>query len=193
MIYELDKDVIDFLCKKKISFTQFAICLLAYRKDTANIIKISEEIGKIGDCLIPLGNEKYISEIDDLIKRDYLTHDKHNKSLQYHIDNLIVTEKFLRGFIDPTQDLAQEFWDAYPKNLMINGATVPATACDYDEFAAKYLKAIKNSPKLHKEIIAKLKSVLETYPYAQMNIMNYVGSRQWEQFDDQSVRKARTY
>lgn len=194
MIYELDKEMINFLCKKKISFNQFAICLLVYRKDTVSIIKIEEEFGKIGDCLIPLGNEKYISEIDDLIKRDFLEHDKHNKSLQYAIDNLVVTEKFLRDFIDPKQDLAQEFWDIYPKNLMINGMAVPATACDYDEFAVKYLKAIKSSPRLHREIIAKLKNVLESNPYAQMNILNFVGSRHWEQLDEQPAKtKARTH
>lgn len=194
MIYELDREVIDFLCKKKITFTQFAICLLVYKKDTATIIRMEEEIGRLGDCKIPLGNNVYKSEIDDLIDRDYLVHEKKNKALEYHIDNLIVTTKFLRGFIDEEANMAQEFWNIYPKQININGLAVPSTACDYDEFEVKYLKAIKSSSGVHKEVMSKLRAMVEDNPYAPMTIMNFVGSRHWENLNEQPTRaKTRTY
>ena len=194
MLYELDKELVDFLCRKKLTFTQFSICLLVHRKDVATIIRMEEEVGKLGDNLIALGDGKYKTEIDDLLDRGYLITEKVNKKFDYHIDNLIVTQKFLHGFIDDKLDMAQEFWDTYPKNLMINGAAVPSTVCDYDEFTAKYLKAIKNSPRLHKEIIGKLQAAKEDYPYAIMSIMNFVGSRHWEQMNEQSAKvKSRTY
>ena len=48
MLYEIDNETIDFLCEHKLTLNQFAICLLIHKKDTATMIRINTEIGKIG-------------------------------------------------------------------------------------------------------------------------------------------------
>ena len=77
MLFEVDRETIDFLCKKEITFNQFCLCLLIYKKDVASIIQLTEELGYLGDCLLPIGTDsngkyKYKTEIQDLIDKGFV-------------------------------------------------------------------------------------------------------------------------
>jgi hypothetical protein len=188
MIYELDKETIDFICKHKITLNQFAICLLIHKKDVATILRINEEIGVVGDCMIPTGvkdgKTQYKKEIVDLINRGFILNNFLDKKDPYALDNFIVTAKFTEGFLDDEVDMFTEFWELYPKSLHISGIDYPAKSTDFDDLKIKYLKAIKGSKKKHKEIISKINRHKETNAYAVMGIEKFVGSRHWENIED---------
>lgn len=195
MIYELDKETINFICKKKISFNQFAICLLINARDTAGIIQIQEELGFIGDRLIKKGDRTYINELDDLIDRGFILNHEIDKKDFYALDNFVVTPEFTTGFLGDIDEMCKELWSEYPSTINIRGAEYPTKACDYDEFCKVYIKAIKSSIKTHNEIIAKLKKFKSSHNnYAEMKIMNFVGSRHWENLQNESSKpKIRLY
>jgi len=189
MLYEIDNETIDFLCKHKLTLNQFAICLLIHKKDTATMIRINNEIGKIGNYLIPngvdlQGKKRYIKEIDDLIDRNFLRLTFIDKEDKYALDNFEVTTRFTDNFIQEV-DIFEEFWQEYPKFIFVNGLEFPAKSTDYDELKEKYLKIIKNSKKKHRDIIEKLKRFKVDNQYAQMGIEKFVGSRQWDNFTDE--------
>lgn len=196
MIYELDKETIDFICKHKITLNQFAICLLIHKKDTATIIRIGEEIGVVGNCMIPTGvvegKTKYKKEIVDLLDRGFIITNFLDKNEPYALDNFILTDKFMEGFLTHETDMFTELWDEYPKFLHIQGLDYPAKSTDFDDLQVKYIKAIKSSKKKHIEILSKLRSYKETNTYALMGIEKFVGSRHWDNMDAGSSPKIRT-
>lgn len=190
MLYEIDNETIDFLCEHKLTLNQFAICLLIHQKNTATIIRINNEIGVIGNYLIPngvdlQGKKKYIKEIDDLINRNFIRLTFVDKEDKYALDNFEVTSKFTDD-LHQESDIFEELWQEYPRFIYVQGLEYPAKSTDYDELKEKYLKIIKNSKKKHKEIILKLKEFKINNPYAQMGIEKFVGSRQWESLTDNS-------
>ncbi len=194
MIYELDKETIDFICKHKLTLNQFAICLLIHKKDGATIIRLNIELGVIGDCMIPVGKgsdgkTKYKKELVDLIDREFIetVHPVHG----YEIDNLKVTAKFTDEFITPLALAHEEFFEAYPKTIYVNGIEYPARSCDFDEMRVAYTKAIKGSVKKHKLILASLESDKQTSQYAKVNIMNYIGGRIWENNQNTTTTKSK--
>jgi hypothetical protein len=194
MLYEIDKETIDFLCKHKITFNQFAICLLIYKKDTATIIRINEEIGVIGNYLIhkgvnSVGKKLFKTELDDLIDRGFITHVFVDKRDEYSLDNYIVNDKFKEGFLDEEGDMFEELWQAYPKMMYINGIEYPSKTGDYEELKEKYIRLIKNSKRRHKEVLSKLEIHKSLNRYAFMGIEKYIGSRQWENVEDVKVSK----
>jgi len=197
MLYEIDNETIDFLCENKLTLNQFAICLLIHKKDTATMIRINNEIGQIGNYLIPngvdpQGKKKYIKEIDDLIDRNFLRLTFIDKEDKYALDNFEVTAKFTDQFIQEI-DIFEEFWQEYPKFLFVNGLEFPAKSTDYEELKEKYLKTIKNSKKKHRDIIEKLKRFKLDNNYAQMGIEKFVGSRQWDSMIEETKIKTRGY
>lgn len=188
MLYEIDNETLDFLCENKLTLNQFAICLLVYKKDTATIIRISNEIGKLGDYLIPngvdeQGKKKYKKELIDLIDRGFIKLTFVDKDDRYALDNFEVTERFTKNFIKD-EDIFEEFWKEYPRFIFVNGLEYPAKSTDYEELKEKYIKAIKNSRRKHKEIIEKLKEFKSTNNYALMGIEKFVGSRQWDNLSE---------
>lgn len=193
MITELDNETLTFLCERKLTFSQFVICLLVYKKDYASIIKYSNEIGYIGDTYIK-SSKGYIKELDDLIERGYLLYHGAKDKKDYELDDFILSPSFTDGFLVDIEDVCKELWDAYPKHLLIQGNLVNAKVADYDEFSIKYLKTINNRIKKHKEVMEKLKIMLNITPYAPMSIMNFVGSRHWENIDGDATKpKSRSY
>lgn len=190
MIFSIDKETIDFLCKNKLTFTQYFICLLIHKQDTTTIIRLQKEVDIIGDCLIAQGNGKYKSEFTDLVDRGFIvrirTAPKGEPNL---LDDFALTNKFREDWVDFLTLAPQEFFDAYPQHVLVNGVNFPAKGCDFDEMSQKYLKAINNSVRKHKEVITKLKSLGE---YAPINIMKFIGGRMWETVEV-SKAKSRGY
>lgn len=195
MLHELDEETIDFICKQQITFNQFAICLLIHKKNVATLLRINHEVSIIGDSRIPAGKDKdgkriYKKEIVDLIERAFIINNFLDPEDKYALDNFIVTDKFTSAF--PVETIMfEEFWSAYPKSIQVGGVEYPAKATDYDDLSSKYMKAIKGSKKKHREIIAKLEIHKETNPYAVMNIVNFVGSRHWENMSQQEKGKSK--
>ncbi len=194
MIYSIDKETIDFICEKGLTINQFALCLLIYHKDIAGILKYTNEVGYLGENIV-INNGKKMTEIEDLLARGFLLNQGLDRKNEYALDNFIVTEKFTKSFLLWIEDAAQELWYAYPKFLLIGGEEKPTKVCDYDEFELKYLKIINNSYKKHQEILAKLKAFTSAHKYAIMNLMNFIGSRHWEDMPDaqQQQPKSRIY
>lgn len=194
MIYELDKETIDFICKHKITLNQFAICLLIHKKDGAAIIQLNTELGVIGDCMIPVGKKpdgktKYKKELVDLIEREFIDIIYPNHG--YEIDNLKVTAKFTDEFITPLSLAPEEFFNNYPKTIYVNGIEYPARSCDFEDMAKAYIKAIKGSIKKHKLIQVSLETDKQTSQYAKVNIMNYIGGRVWESNQNTTTAKSK--
>ncbi len=195
MIFEIDRETVKFISSKKLTFNQFAICLLIYQRDLASLIQYTTEVGHIGDCLIPIGKlpngkTEYAKEIDDLVDRGFLKNTAKNQS--YDLDNFIVTTKFTKGFVDEYEFIAKEAFEAYPKHIFVNGDTFEAKTLDYDEFAKKYIQAINGSVDEHKKEVMPHILSLRKAVYAKMKIMNYVGSRNWKG-DKVNEPKSRVY
>ncbi len=196
MLYEIDNETVDFLCEHKLTLNQLAICLLIYKKDKTNIMKMNHELGvKIGDCLIPngldsQGKKKYKKEIIDLIDRDFIRFTFDDKEDKYNVDNFEVSNRFLKD-LGITTNLFEEFWQEYPKSLFVQGIEYPAKSADYEELEKKYLKLIKNSKTKHKEIIEILRHFKSNNTYAQMGIEKFIGSRQWESLEIEVTQRSK--
>lgn len=179
MITQIDKETLDFLCKKKITFNQFCMCLLIMHKDAVAIIRYTNEIGFITGGTYRTPKNKEINELKDLLDRGFLKHDNIDKNDYYSLDNFLITEKFSKNFGDHYKEAAKEFWDAYPIAFNIKGVrTETARAVDYDEFEQKYMEIIKGDFGEHKRAMEKLSNMDKNY--AQMKIMNFIGSKHWQ-------------
>lgn len=193
MITVLDAKTLDFIAKKKLTFNQFCICLLLYHEDVAGILKYTNEVGFLGSGVSykPDGKTK-VHELDDLIDRGYLIDLKIDKNNPTALDNYRVSEKFTKDFL-ADDSTALELWNLYPRHLSIQGRDVPAKACDYEEFRDKYLKVIARNLELHSDIISKLQAYKRSHQYAEMTILKFVGSRHWENLNEQSKQGIRLH
>ena len=177
-------DLIDFLSKNKLTFSQFCICLLLYEGNTAKIMKYNAEVLLLGEARIPKEDGSLIREFDDLILKGFITHIGIDISEYYSLDNFMIADKFTKGLI-ADEYMAEELWNEYPKfGLLGNQQEFNAKVLDYDDFVQKYLKAIKRSAKKHKEVMEKLKAYKKKEKYAEINLSNFIGSRHWENLTD---------
>lgn len=192
MIYEIDKETIDVLCKKKLTPTQYFICLLIYHKDVQGVLKYTNETDIVlGDEVFWRGKEE-VRALDDLITRGFLLNTGVDTRDQYAIDNFIVTDKFTSGFLIGVEEVFKELWETYPKHLLIDNEEKPAKAVDYEETENKYLRAIQFSITKHKEVISKLKAYNKINKYASMNFRNFIGSRHWEDMEDHDNKQPKS-
>jgi hypothetical protein len=188
MLTKIDKDTITFISKHKLTFQQYAICLLIYHKDTASMIQIEEEIGLIGNCLLPLrtkdsnGKPQYKSELEDLIDRGYIIN--RGKSNKYELDYLVLTPKFTDSVLVNIHTAPKEIWNEYPRLISVEGKEFSAKSCDFDEFCDLYLKAINWDISEHQRVKEAVKTIKEQGGnYAKMGIKKWVGSRQWDEME----------
>jgi hypothetical protein len=193
MIFEIDKETIDFICKHKITFGQYAICLLIQKGDASTLLRLQEEVGHIGDCMIPLGKGKYKNEIEDLEDRGFLENTFVDKQDYFALDNFKVTPMFTKGLHAILKDAPQQFFDIYPTKLVVNGIEYSARTCDFDEMEEKYLKAINHSVTKHKEVIEKMTNFRKHNTYATVNIMKFIGARAWDELELTTKAKVRGY
>ena len=108
MLTRIDKETLDFMSKKKLSFNQFCICLLIHNRDVAGIIQYTDRIGFLGSGTKVNPDKTEVKEITDLINRGFLRHAGTDKQNYYSLDNFDVTEKFTGGLIINAQKAVDE-------------------------------------------------------------------------------------
>jgi hypothetical protein len=150
-ILEDEKQYVDFLIKNELSTNQFLLLYLLY---TERMYKLNNKLGfaQSGTIFKWISKGKNIitaSEIEDLIKMDYVFGIKQNN--QYEIDHLILTNKFF-DLMFVNIDAFQEICDLYPDKMIIDNQTVFTKAGDLDKVANNYLKLIKNNLSKHEQI-----------------------------------------
>jgi hypothetical protein len=181
MITFIDKDTIDFLAKKKLTFNQFCMCLLIHQGDVAGILKYTAEVGFITGGTILKPDRTEVKELDDLLVRGYLKHDNIDKGDWYSLDNFTVTEKFTKNFLDQFDFKAKEFWDQYPVYMRINNEDKPyGRGVDYEEYKEKYIKILREDIHIHEKLMSIIQESKKKSKYAELKILNFIGSRPWE-------------
>jgi len=194
MITAIDKETLTFLGKKKLTFNQFAMCLLLYHKDVAGVIQYTAEVGYLTGGTILNTQGKEINELDDLIERGIVQYVFRDKSDAQSLDNYSVTEKFTKGFMDRYKDAAEEFWKQYPDTFFIQGEEKRiARAVDYDEYAEKYIKIITYDFNRHLIMMNNIKVQLQKSRYALMGIIKYITSRPYENQEENVTKRSRSY
>lgn len=194
MITKIDKETLDFLGKKKLTFNQFAMCLMLYYKDTAAVIQYTTEVGYLtgGTIINSKGHE--INELDDLVERGIVKWTSKDKENPQALDNYSVTSKFTVGFMDRYQEAADEFWKQYPDTFFIQGEEKRiAKSMDYDEFEEEYIKIITVDFKRHELMMKDVEVQLTKSKYASVGILKYIKSRPYDNVDTNVARKSRTY
>ena len=189
MLTEIDKETLDFLCKKKLTFNQYCMCLMIYKQDHVSIIKYTNEIGYLTGGTVKKTDGKIVNELDDLLERGILKHDNIDKEDWYSLDNFTVTNKFLDNLFGNVTEMAEELWKAYPP-LLIQNEEKPSKAWDKEEFTEKYLRQIKNSRETHAIVMKRVKGFGK---YAPMNLKNFVGSNDWENSSATEEKHATRY
>lgn len=192
MITKIDEHTLDFLSKRKLTFNQFCICLLLYHQDVAAILKYTDTVGYLSGGTIKGKDGKQMNEMEDLIARGFIEHDNIEKDNWWSLDNFKVTEKFTKGFLDRFDAYASEIWHKYPKFLFINNEKIPAKAVDFDEFKEKYIKILEKDLSVHEEALRCIE-LSKKGEYASMKLMNYIGSRHWENLKDAKQQKVRLH
>lgn len=189
MITYIDKDTIDFLGKKKLTFNQFCICLLLHeaqhdpQSGVAKVLQYTAEVGSFltGGSVLRTDKTK-VNELEDLLDRGFIRYAFIDKSDKHSLDNYSVTDKFTKGFLDRFKLYAKELWDAYPAKMHIGGETKDvAKVYIYEDFEEDYSKILKEDLNQHQEALRAVKELVKrTGGYAEINLRNYIGSRHWK-------------
>lgn len=148
MVYPLDKYV-DVLLKLDISPIQVLFCQIIYERRHDLLYKIANE-GQI----FPR------SYLQDLVEKGMVV-DTNPDSSNLFADYFEVTDKFVNAFYEASPKDGEEFWNAYPPFMTIDGKKIPTKACNKEELIQWY----------HKNVGAKHphKKVMQALEYAKDN------------------------
>jgi hypothetical protein len=187
MITEIDKETIDFLGSKKLTFNQFCICLLLHEGNVAKIIQYTNEVGYLTGGTVLKPDRTVVNELDDLVARGFVKFAWINKGNKWDLDNYSVTEKFSKGFLDQYKIYAKELWEAYPKQMWIAGeAKDVAKVYDIEEFEKKYVRILKEDINVHQKVMDALRMLKAKSSYAPVKLENFLASRYWENITAES-------
>lgn len=166
MIIDLER-WIEFLHKVKLTPAQYAFLAIMYEKNYKLIYMIKDISNNV------LSKD----ELQDLLDRDYLYN--WNDTGAYKLDQFELTEKCTKMFdAKCTWACAEQFIEAYPKWLYINGKQVPARSCDLDTLEKEYYrKVVKRG--LHPTVMEQLQWAVKNHKIS-MGIEKWFSSRQWE-------------
>jgi hypothetical protein len=193
MITTIDKETLDFLGKKKLTFNQFCICLLLHEGDISKVIQYTAEVAYLTGGTVLTSETKKVNELDDLVAKGYVKFNWINKDDKWDLDNYAVTEKFTQDFLDKFKIYAKELWDLYPTDMWLNGEPkTVAKIYPYEDYEADYTKLLKTDISVHQKAVAPLKEWRKANPcYAPINLKNYIGVRYWEQLKLQTDERPR--
>lgn len=111
---------------------------------------------------------------------------KEGESLNFQ--NIPFNKNFIKMYIRESNEIGNEFFEAYPPFININGTTVAirnfakAGFYTFEDFCLHYAKSIKNSGITHEKI-------MDTLEYAKENnlinysILEFIASRKWLEID----------
>lgn len=172
-IKDIDK-FIDFLMEHRITSDQYLYLMLyAIEKDATRYRYIEKVRGLT------------VKQVEDLVKRGYLINN--NEPNQYYHDQITITPWARNIMLSDVALFAEEFWEAYPLFIWVDGKKFAARNMDRDEFIGKYMNRIGSSEKKHKE-------VMEVLHYAVSNnlinvgIKKFVGSEMWNSFKEEMTK-----
>lgn len=153
------KDLVFLLNELDITFNQYLL-LVMIKEDLYASLYSYEEL-----------NQGFThEEIQDLVSKGYL--EKTNKSSNY-IDAYNVTEKFSESLYNADPSAAgEEFWEAFPPYIVIDGKRIPAKTLDRDKFINDYGKKVGRFKKVHLEVMDALR-------YAASHNMITMGMEKW--------------
>lgn len=159
---------IDFLEKHKLTQAQFFMLYCLY-KENYNVLKRYKK-------LFPADDGSLIGQymLDDVIRKGFI---EKIDGDDVTANGYKITDKFRKAFIDK-KEAAIQFKDNYPPFMLKDGVRYPLSAIDEDEFIKLYNERAQFSVDEHIEIMKDLKYAVDNN-LIQMNIKNFVGSKQW--------------
>ncbi len=168
----------NILIKTRLTANQLYLCFLLHEKDVGNTELYRKHFGFFST-----------EDVKELIKKDFIFNTRSDGEFQF-ID-LHSTPLFNNLVSVNAEEEGEELWREFPSWLLINGRKAPAKAISQEKLIEDYLRAIKNSKKLHREIILKVRAWKDNNNgYATMNIKNFVGSKHWETLDETEGRES---
>lgn len=168
---------ITFIHKVKLTPGQYAFLAIMHEKNY-KLIYMLKEISK---------NVLTKDELHDLIDRDYLYN--WNDTGAYKLDQFELTDKCRHMFdTNCAWVLAEQFIEAYPKWININGKQVPARSCDLDALEKEYYARIVKRG-MHEKVMEQLNWAVKNRKIS-MGIEKWFSSRQWEALEE--MRQATT-
>lgn len=129
MVYPLDKYV-DVLLKLDISPIQVLFCQIIYERRHDLLYKIAQE-GQI----FP---KAYLADLE----KKGLIIDTNPSNHSKYADFYEVTDKFIDAFYKVSTTDGEEFWNAYPPYITIDGKKIPSKATNKEELVRWYHKHI---------------------------------------------------
>jgi hypothetical protein len=160
MILESPGQWVDFLCKHKMSPTQFLFLYIIYENDYPALYKYVQENGGFD-----------MSELNDLEERGYMINDNPNLASSL-ADCYTVTDKFIKELYNTDVNTAyEEFFEAYPVQIYVDGRRLPGRNATL-KTRTYYKKKIATKRALHKK-------VMECLEYAKRNNLVTMGMEKW--------------
>ena len=134
---------------------------------TNDIIKLREPFWGAG--------KKYgwNKDISDLVAKGILEYD--GRDLTTNIKDYVISQMFLDEFFLDIDKAGQEFYDAYPSYIDIDGRKILAKKGDKDALIAKYCKDINYDKEMHNKILLAL-PIAEKQGSLNMAIRNFIES-----------------
>lgn len=129
MVYPLDRYV-DVLLKLDISPIQVLFCQIIYEQRHDLLYKIAQE-----------GQKFPKAHLEDLENKGYIINTNPNTRTKY-ADFYEVTDKFIKAFYKVSTTDGEEFWNAYPPFISIDGKKIPSKATNKEELVRWYHKHI---------------------------------------------------
>lgn len=148
------------------------LCLLLHEKDATSLIRYTERFGVFSD-----------KDFQFLIDEGFIATLVKNSTM---FNDIIVQPKFARLVTIDEEEQGEEFWKEYPPWLLIEGVKRSAKACVKEDLIKNYFRAIRGSVSTHRMVMKKLIAWKQKNKgYALMKIANFVGSRHWEELEDE--------
>lgn len=169
MIGDLETTV-KLCARAEITFNQAALLWLSYSAKYPLVYQYTEEAGGWSE-----------EEIEDLTNKGFL--ENHNRNGESYVDNYYVTDQFLELLLNVNpEQRCEEFWDAYPSFLQMDGKRIPTKGTGKEAFVRSYTMKHGRFIDKHKRIMAALDYGKRTGMIT-MGIQKFVESEQWDEIE----------
>lgn len=171
------KTIVDALCKHKLTFNQYFFLQIAFYRDYALFYQL-------GDAKVKFDKD----EIEPLVKRNLIINERSDG--EFYIENFEANQENCKPIFEKppeARDLGQEFWEAFPSNMYIQGKKVSTKSCDKEDLIKHYNDKV--SKKKHAIILEAVK--IDSTDGIGMGIEKWYKSEQWVEImkDDSNLKK----